>query len=52
MSARGLPEIESSHPYIPEDVLTHARAPHGTAVEYPPAAVVATRKSDLKNEIV
>jgi hypothetical protein len=49
MSAKGLPDIEPFHLYIPEDVLTRARAPHGTAVEYPPFAVVDTRKTDLKD---
>jgi hypothetical protein len=42
MSAKGLPDIGPFPFYIPENVLTHACAPHGAAVEYPPFAVVDT----------
>jgi hypothetical protein len=49
MSAKGIPDIEPFHPYISEDVLTRARAPHGAAVEYPPVVVVDAREADLKN---
>jgi hypothetical protein len=49
MSAKGLPDIESFHLYIPEDVLTCACAPHSAAVEYSPVAVIDARETDLKN---
>jgi hypothetical protein len=43
MLAKGFPDIEPFPFHIPEDVLTHARAPHGAVIEYPPFAVVDTR---------
>ncbi|KAJ7301436.1 hypothetical protein DFH08DRAFT_827559 [Mycena albidolilacea] len=41
-------DVESFHPYIPEDVLTRARALHGAAIEYPPSDVVDAREADFE----